>query len=193
MIYFLTGTVRDIVDTRTAVLVTAGGIGYGVELAGGLLATAHVGQPLECWVYHVIREQSQTLCGFTTWEERATYARLLSVSGIGPKVAMRIMDCPLPQLTAAIDQGDTDYLKQIPGLGKKTAQKLVLELRGKLTLEPLAVSPINLPSSNLAKTEAAEALVSLGYETGSVARYLEAADEALGAEELITGYLRSGA
>ncbi|CAK8053696.1 Holliday junction branch migration protein RuvA [Eupransor demetentiae] len=129
------------------------------------------GQNAQVYVEQIVRENEMTLYGFASANEKAVFEKLLAVSGIGPKSALAILaGDDLSGVVAAIEAGDVNFLVQFPGVGKKTAQQIVLDLQGKLdelklelgTASAQAVSPQQQSLANW--EDAAEALLALGYK-----------------------------
>ncbi len=132
MISFLRGTLLE--KNPAHVIVDVGGVGY--ELAVSVPTFTHLPDPggeVKLRVHTHVREDALLLYGFLTADEKALFEKLISVSGIGPKVAMGVLSgLPSADLVGAIRGGQTDRLVRIPGVGKKTAERIVLELRDKL-------------------------------------------------------------
>ena len=112
----------------------------------------------------VVREDALTLFGFATVQQRALFETLLSVSGVGPRVALNLIGGFQPdELRTAVAQNDTARLARVPGIGKKTAERLVLELRGKLDMKGLPTPSAATPQLVGVNNELSELLVNLGY------------------------------
>ena len=173
------------------------GIGYQILAANPFQYSSYYGQKKTIYLYQVIREDSHSLYGFTTIEEKQLFIKLISVSGIGPKSALSIMALEdHGGLVHAIESEDVHYLVKFPGVGKKTAQQMVLDLKGKLgelTMTPDAVAAMEKeqPSNkqhNPHLEEAFEALNALGYSE----RETKKINKELQSLEMMTtdGYLR---
>lgn len=151
MISFLRGSLLE--KTPSAVIVDVGGVGY--ELAISVPTFTHLPDPgadVKLRVHTHVREDAILLYGFLTSDEKALFEKLISVSGIGPKLAMAVLSgLPSGDLVTAIRAGQTDRLVKIPGVGKKTAERIVLELKDKLDGIGGAVSA---PTSGAAKLTA---------------------------------------
>jgi len=157
-------------------IVETGGIGFRVHVPTSLSARwGTLGRQVELFTYLHLRENLVSLYGFETQEALGFFELLLGVSGIGPKVALAILSAGrVDALRTAIASGDTDYLIRMPGIGKKTAQRIILDLRGKLEEEELVpalpLSPVDedviaaLTSMGYSHSEAREALASLPEE-----------------------------
>jgi Holliday junction DNA helicase RuvA len=166
------------------VVVDVGGVGYLVHATPSVL---RLGEELTVETYLHVREDALQLYGFATAEERLLFVHLLSVNGVGPKVALAIVSGSTPaELRKAIALEDTKRFEAIPGIGKKTAQRVVLELKEKLgALEPVRSAPDALG--------ARDALVELGYTVVDAEKALAAVDPALSAEERVREALRIAA
>lgn len=156
MIGSLSGTVRGII--RNSVILEVGGVGYRVAVTADTLASIADGQELFFWTHLAVRENAQDLYGFMTRDELQWFELLLTVSGVGPKSALAVMNAAgAAGLKIAVSRNDAKTLSVAYGIGKKTAEKIVLELREKAaTTEKDAA----LPSGD---ADAVEALVGLGY------------------------------
>ena len=159
MISHLTGTVIELSDKY--ILIDVRGVGYKVYSATDTLATLREDAPASLFTYLAVREAALDLYGFTSSEEQNIFELLLSVSGIGPKSAISILSfTSVETLKKAIGTGDTSYLTKVSGIGRKTAEKVVLELRDKLRAN---VNMKENPGELRAESDVVEALKSLGY------------------------------
>ena len=175
------GTVADIGPDGVVVMV--GGVGYGLQVPATAIARLRVGQPAMLHTHLALREDGAALYGFITTEERSLFETLIGVSGIGPRGALAMLSAISPRdLLAAVAAGDVASLRRLPGVGPKTAGRIVLELRG--TLEVLSNA---LPASAL-EDDALAALLSLGYAPAEALRALEGVDG--DTEERIRGALQ---
>ena len=131
MIERLVGTC--VLKQAGALIVDVAGVGYGVEMTEAALAGIEEGQDLTLWVHTHVREDVLRLFGFLTHTERLVFNLLLSVSGVGPKVALGILAVvPLSQLIQAIEGDDSAVLEEVPGIGPRQSKKILLELKPKL-------------------------------------------------------------
>ncbi|OJG78344.1 Holliday junction DNA helicase RuvA [Enterococcus pallens] len=148
------------------------GIGYQIALGNPYRYSSKLEQTITIYVQQIIREDSHALYGFETLAEKQLFLRLLSVSGIGPKSGLAIMANEDHQgLIQAIEAGDVTYLTKFPGVGKKTAQQMVLDLKGKLAeLVENPMSLFNQGNDDNALEEAIEALQALGYSPKEIKR-----------------------
>jgi Holliday junction DNA helicase RuvA len=178
MIAFLRGRVLEKHPTR--VIVETGGVGYEVHVP--LSSYSGVGEPgadITLRIHTHVREDALQLFGFATPLELALFDRLIAVSGIGPKLALSVLSGLAPSdLVGAIRGGDVARLVSIPGVGKKTAERIVLELRDKLSaLE--ATTPGGAPGDGT-RTDLVSALVNLGYHRPAAEKAVDAALAATG-------------
>lgn len=141
-------------------VLTEGGVGYEVCAQVLKCASLQVGENVNLYTYLRVGENALDLFGFETLEEKSFFELLLTVSGIGPKSAMHILELgSLEEISAAIGRGDVDYLTKVSGIGKKTAERVVVELKSKVIK---SVKSTKLGDSEVLG-EAIDGLVSLGY------------------------------
>jgi holliday junction DNA helicase RuvA len=154
-----------------SVVIEVGGIGYRVFASPAVISTAATGSRLKLHTYHLVREDQQALYGFRTPEELGFFNLLLTVTGVGPKVALAIVGSrPTPDLQLAIMTGDQAVLVAIPGIGKKLAERVIFELKEKVTAAGVAAAvPGAAVGVGAAESEVVAALQALGY-TPSEAR-----------------------
>ncbi|MES2213851.1 MAG: Holliday junction branch migration protein RuvA [Patescibacteria group bacterium] len=155
------GTLRGTIQNKDlhALIVDVGGVGYKVSVTTDTSLDALPGEPVFLWTYLAVRENALDLYGFADKENLDLFELLICISGIGPKTALGILNVATPaMLRQAVAEDDTSYLTRVSGIGKKNAEKIVLELRDKL-ITTAADSGLNLK----AEGDALEALVSLGY------------------------------
>lgn len=128
MYSYITGKIVD--KTMTSLVLDNGGIGYEIGVSGNTLYDVELGEVKRIYTYLYVREDEMSLYGFSRLEEKKLFMRLIDISGIGPKMAMQILGgYDLKTLTVAIASGDTKTLCKIKGLGKKTAELIILSLR----------------------------------------------------------------
>jgi Holliday junction DNA helicase RuvA len=181
----LTG--RRVAVQDGAVVVDVGGVGYLVHASAAVL---RLGEELTVETYMHVREDALQLYGFASAEERELFVHLLSVNGVGPKVALAIVSGSSPaELRRAIALEDTARFEAIPGIGKKTAQRVVLELKEKLG----ALEPVRAVGAGAVGLQAREALIELGYALLDAERALDGVDPALPVEEQVRQALRRAA
>lgn len=161
-------------------VIEAGGVGYSLQCSVNTLAAAPPkGDSMKCHTYLSVREDAMELFGFATKAEKAMFLRLCSVSGIGPRTALGVLgSMPLTDLNLAIVMGDTTALSRAPGIGKKTAQRIALELKDKVSEEDFAQSAAMPVSGEMPKesgiSEAMQALQALGYTAVEATKALQA-------------------
>ena len=157
MIGYIEGSIQHI--GPQSIIVNTNGVGYVVFTITTALATYNTGENISFWTHLAVRENSMELFGFTDKEQLSLFTLLLDVSGIGPRGALGIVEiAPVSTLQKAISSGDTSYLTNVSGIGKKTAAKIVIELKDKLA-KIVGDGGISLHE----ESEAMEALCSLGY------------------------------
>ncbi len=164
MIASLGGTVSAVF--ADSLILEVGGVGYRVFAAPSVLASTPVGGPLKLFTHHVVREDLQALYGFRTPEELGFFGLLLTVTGVGPKVALGIVGSrAVGDLQLAILSDDLALLTAVPGVGKKLAARVVLELKEKVAAAGVAAGGIaGGPSAG--ESEVMAALLALGYSAG---------------------------
>lgn len=164
MIGFIAGTVLD--KNHSAVLVeTASGVGYEINLASTHLAMVQIGQTVRLFTYLKVSDSAQELSGFVDSEARDFFKLLLGVSGIGPKSALNILSLgSIEAIKQAIARNDVNYLTAVQGMGKKTAERLVVELKSKLKG---TTSVTEMPAGATDTLgEVVEGLIAMGYSAG---------------------------
>ncbi|HTH06048.1 MAG TPA: Holliday junction branch migration protein RuvA [Ilumatobacteraceae bacterium] len=163
MIGSLRGTVLERNDDGTALL-EVGGVGYVVSVTPRTLAELEPGSPAFLHVHHHIREDAQTLYGFLHRDERTTFAVLIATHGIGPALALAILGTHGPNaLVDIVASNDLGALTLVPGVGKKTAERLLVELRNRLSLPVLDTVPSGPGGGSTVVGDVREALTGLGY------------------------------
>jgi Holliday junction DNA helicase RuvA len=149
------------------VVVNCGGVGYLLFVSNNTLgALGPTGEPARLYTNLQVREDSMTLYGFFSKPERQMFERLISVSGVGPKVAMAVLSSMQPdKLALSIIAGDEKEFSKVPGIGKKTAQRIILELKEKIDTQEAVAGSTGLPSDpgDSMQQEAVAALAALGY------------------------------
>ena len=171
----INGIVAD--KAKNTLVIDCGGVGYLMTVSGATLALApSVGEKMKCFTHLSVREDALELFGFATREEKTMFLKLTSVSGVGAKSAIGILSAlSVRDLSLAIVTGDAAALSRAPGVGKKTAQRLILELKDKVDNDELvgagaAVAPQSRAQTPDAAGEAIEALMALGYQSSEAAR-----------------------
>lgn len=188
MYYYVNGTVAEIGPNLA--VIDCGGVGYACATTNYTLAQLKRGEQAKLYTYLHVREEIFDLYGFSTQAELSSFKMLLGVSGVGPKAALAILSSGTPdQLALSIVTGDEKSLTGVPGIGKKIAQRIILELKDKLAKEQTGfdarmgtLSPI--PAGGKTQ-EAASALAVLGYSSQEISAALKGVDAALPVEEMI--------
>jgi Holliday junction DNA helicase RuvA len=196
MIAYLRGTIQE--KSLQALILDVNGVGYDVLMSNNSIAKMPAeGQEAAIYTYLHVREDLMQLFGFCQKGEKELFEMLISVSGIGPKVALAILSVfSVEAFQQAVQRNDIEMITAIPGIGKKSAQRLVLELKDKITLNiPVAADGAFFDnSSDSVYSEARAALISLGYSPIEAASALEAFVDQSGeatAEDLIKYGLRN--
>lgn len=153
MISYLKGIVLE--KGREHVILLCGDVGYLVSVGAPLLAGLEKGQEARLYTHHIVREDAAALVGFASMAELEFFWKLISVSGVGPKMGLHLMALgPVEHVRRAVENGDVAYIESAHGVGRKTAQRIVLELKGKLITD-------DAPGEG--GDEAVSALENLGY------------------------------
>ena len=160
MISRLRGRVLELHES--VAVIDVGGVGYEVEITTGAAATLAAAEgTVDLFTHHVSREDGQALFGFANAAERDLFRSLIKVSGVGPKLAITLLSGVSPeQFSAAIADGDVGMLTRVPGIGKKTAARLAMELRDKI---PVVTASAPLTAGDQDAADAVQALIQLGY------------------------------
>ena len=194
MFYYLNGTIT-LLDANLAV-VDCGGVGYACHTTNVTLSKLQVGKQAKLFTFCNIKEDAFDIYGFATREELNCFEKLLGVGGVGPKAALAILSVVTPdQFTLAVMTQDDKTLTMAQGVGKKLAQRILLELKDKLAPSQLELSGAQLDASPVhgSKTaEATAALASLGYSQQEIAAALKGVDvNAMRVEEIVRHALRA--
>ena len=181
-----------------SLVIEVGGLGYRVFAAPAILASAQPGGRLKLHTFHLVREDQQALYGFRTAEELGFFTLLLTVNGVGPKVALAIVGSrPTPDLQLAIMAQDQAVLVSIPGIGKKLAERIIFELKEKVAAAGVAASAASgaVAGVGAAESEVVAALQALGYSLAEAreASRIALADATIGGtlEDRVKAALRS--
>ncbi len=180
MIGYLEGTLRTLDATRAVVL--AGGVGYEVHISLSTYYRLEGKREVAMEIYTHVREDALALYGFAAPDEKNAFEKLISISGIGPTLAQKILSgIDANDLADAIARGDARKLSTIPGVGKKTAERICLELRDKLVAGIPAAEPA-APSRLTVDDDVQSALINLGYRAKDAEIAIGKARQELGAE-----------
>ena len=194
MIYYLNGPVT-ILEPGLAV-VECGGVGYGCRVTAFTAGQLKLNQATRLYITESIREDAHDLYGFSSREEQRCYELLTSVNGVGPKAAMSILSSGPQNFTLAVMTGDEKMLTAAQGVGKKIAQRIILELKEKIggasmeldfTAGPVSSAPAQQGNAALANA----ALQELGYSPAEIAQALKGVDPQASTEDMIRHALRA--
>ena len=199
MIYSVRGTLTHM--EMNLIVVECGGVGYALRATSNTMsAQPQVGQETMLYTHLSVREDAVELFGFATENERNCFEMLISVSGVGPKAALSILSTVTPeQFAICVATGDSKAFTASKGIGLKTAQRIVLELKDKITKEQLQGSAVSagpgfsggIEAGKGNYSEAISALVVLGYSQQQAARAVGSLDPSLSAEDMIKTALRA--
>lgn len=173
MIARIRGALAEFDDTF--IVVDVGGVGYELEVSSSTLASLPaIGDELVLFAHHVVREDASLLYGFARKAERDLFRALIKINGVGPKLAIAIISSlELGEFARCVADSDVTRLTKVPGVGKKTAERLVIELRDRLDIMPSASAGPLEPGTTDAVREAEEALEALGYRRQEVSRVFD--------------------
>jgi len=195
MIARLSGILLD--KSPPLMVIDVNGVGYEVEAPLGVFTSLpENGKPVAVLIHHHFSQDSQTLYGFASSGEREIFRKLLKISGIGAKLALAILSgASGEELARYVAAGDVAALTRLPGIGKKTAERIIMELRDKLTGISIGATggrPGSVPAAGDPASEAGHALASLGYKPAEVSRMIGAVAEAgMDAETIIRKALQT--
>ncbi len=173
-------------------VIECGGVGYEVETPmSTFLELPHIGDEVFLHAHLVVRETAHALYGFATTDEKALFRTLLSVSGVGAKMALAILSgMTVNDFERCVQLEDSAMLVKIPGVGKKTAERLIVEMRDKIDKLP-SLSVVSGPVTADSRSEAVDALITLGYKPNEVKKLLASIDvQDKSAEDIIRLALR---
>ncbi len=183
MISYLQGQIKKAGERSLTVLV--GGVGYEVFVDNDTLTKAVIGQEVEFYVYTAVREDAIDLFGFLSESQYYFFKLLITISGIGPKSALNILAAAKPEdIRQAVVNDDPGLLQKVNGIGKKTAERIVVELKSKIGAGIVASGDSNVSS------EVIEALESLGYRAGEIREALRQVDDNLSTEKKVSQILK---
>ena len=196
MFYYVSGTVAHMGPYLA--VIDCGGVGYACRTTNHTLSRLKQGEKAKLYTYLNVREDAMELYGFATENERNCFELLIGVSGVGPKAALSILSAATPEsLAMGVITGDEKVLTVAPGIGKKIAQRIILELKDKLAKGQIAPGGESYGGTGVTvipenkSSEAAAALAVLGYSQGEINLALKGVDlEALTLEEIIKQALK---
>lgn len=189
MFSFIRGTVIATEMTSASILVEKTGLGLEIFISPQTLSGLRSGDNVELWLHHHITEVSQTLFGFLEISERSLFRSLIRVSGIGGKTALNMLALGSDTLLTAIENEDDKILASIPGIGKKTAQKIIVDLKGSIHFsgEKNGKNRANITENS----PLFSSLVAMGYDKNRVESIIETLDPALPLEEQVKIAIKS--
>lgn len=186
MIAILSGVVSE--KLADVVVLDVQGVGYGLLVPAEDYGRLAAGEPAKLYIYEHIREQAHDLFGFLSRDTKVLFEQLLDVNGVGPKMALNMLSIGSGQeVRQAIAAGDVKFIQQASGVGKRVAERVVVELKDKVGLVGVDLESAGLlqGEQNLLKDEAVEALVVLGYTAADASRSLAGVDPELPTEDRI--------
>jgi len=191
MFEYIKGILEEI--TPSNAVVEAGGIGYSLNISVNTYSQIHQQKNVKLFLHHVVREDAELLYAFAEKSERDLFRLLISVSGVGPNTARIMLSSLTPsEVATAITSGDLNRIKSVKGIGLKTAQRVLVDLKDKVGMDLLDGASA-LTGGNAAKEEAQAALVMLGFVKASVEKVLDAIVKdapTLNVEEIIKAALK---
>ena len=198
MLYHVEGIVTDI-DVNL-VVIDCHGVGFALNASTNTISAVRSGEKAKLYVCESVREDAFDLFGFATKEEKRCFEMLIAISGVGPKAAISILSGNTPgSLALAVLNDDVKALTNAPGIGKKIAQRIILELKYKISKEAGALdlgqalpAPVDVTPENPAKADAVAALTVLGYSMPEINRALQKVSaENMSTEQIIKAVLRT--
>lgn len=188
MIAYIAGTIRA--KHERTVVVDVHGVGYLIFVPRTALEKMSLGEEAELFVHTNVREDDISLFGFPTSAEWDFFKLLISVSGVGPKSALEILTTPVEDIQNAIVTRNAAFLTRIPGIGKKTAERIIIDLEGKVTATEKTSTSSAVPRNG--NEDIIEALISLGYSRQHVVQGLKRVpSEVVGEESIIKYFLQN--
>lgn len=185
MIAHLIGTITE--KTDNSVIIDVHGVGYEVTLPIPDTEQFHLDDQVKIYTYHAIRENAEELYGFSTLAAKRLFELLLSVNSIGPKAAISILSLGAPEeVRNAIANTDSAFIAKAAGVGKKSAERVIIDLRDKVGLpSKVGFSAVEFPVPTAAEDEALDALIALGFPLKEATAALSSIDPSLSVEERI--------
>lgn len=172
---------------NNSVIVDVHGVGYEVAVAAGDYEQAALGEEVKFYTYHHIREQSQELFGFSTLAAKKIFELLITVQSVGPKAALSILSLGTSeQVRNAIANSDSAYLAQASGVGKKTAERVVVDLHDKVGMPVYYKQDKSIQTELNTNDEALEALMALGFTLADASKALEGVDPKLSTSQRVS-------
>ncbi len=189
MICYLEGEILK--KFEKSVICLTNQVGYKVQCNLKVLDSLKNGQTAQFYIHNHIKEDCFDLYGFKTFEELEFFKKLLNINGIGPKAALEILNQDINKVQEAIYREDVDFIKKTPGIGPKTAKRIILELKGKVDLQNLTREHQSQPKKISQKLEeACEALNNLGFKNQEIHKIIGDSEQFENAEAIITYFLK---
>lgn len=174
MFSHLSGAILTIEDGKVDLIANGTGLGFEILVPVRTLANITIGEVVSLFIHHHITDVSEVLFGFETREEKALFRKLLKVSGVGGKTALAMLSMGTRLLIQAIDEGDEKFLSSLPGIGKKMALKIIVELKHKVSIDDITEQGPQAPLRKPGNVEITDSLLSMGYDRKAVDRIVEA-------------------
>lgn len=189
MITTLSGKVAE--KLSEVVVLDIGGVGYGLYLTAEDYGHIKIGDDVKVYVYEHIRENSHDLFGFISQDTKALFEQLLGVNGVGPKMALNMLSIgTTKELKNAIAAGEVKFIQAANGVGKRVAERVVVDLKDKVGLISTTSESLFMSSETAQKDEAVQALVGLGYSVSDAVNALSEVDDKLSTEDRIKQALK---
>ncbi len=180
MYSFLSGTFFALDDGRATIMVEGTGLGLEVFLSPLSLSTFLLGEKIALPIYHYVTDAGETLFGFVSQQEKSVFQKLLKVNGVGGKTALNILWLGVDGILRAIELQDDALLSSVPGIGKKTAQKIIVDLKGSIDFATLSENKKGWGKRIISTdTNLITSLVQMGYDKVSVEQIVESIDSSL--------------
>lgn len=179
MFSHLSGTIFTIEDGKVDLIITGTGLGFEILVPARTLANVHTGKEQSFYIHHHITDVSEVLFGFETSEEKTLFRKLLKVSGVGGKSALAMLSLGTHLLIKAIDEGDEKFLSSLPGIGKKMALKIIVELKHQVSVDDITEQVPQTPLRKPGNVEISDTLLSMGYDRKAVEKMVESIPETL--------------
>jgi len=186
MIAYLKGTVLN--KSENSLILVNNDIGYDIRVTKKILNKIVEEDDLELFIHTHVREDEISLFGFDTQEEMNFFKNLISISGIGPKIALEVLNFPIPELKKAIFDKNIDYFKQIKGLGKKTSERIFLDMKCKITPDEIECVSYSQERREI-KDDIFDAVLTLGYSRKQVIKALKNLPEEITDDEEIIKFI----
>lgn len=178
----------------SSMVIDVGGVGYEVHVSALDYEAAAIGERVKLYTHHHIREQDQSLFGFSSLSAKRLFELLISVQGIGPKAALAILSlAPSEQVRSAVANGDTGFIQKASGVGKRSAERVIVDLKDKVGLPSGAYAHFNTPVvTAVPQDDALDALMALGFNLAQASDALQNVDTDLTTEERVRQALKQG-